>query len=176
MDDSEQQVAAAAAEAALPGKRARRTAQARLVPRRTAVLSPTAENAPAAINARIAAAKLPPWRCFGPTAAGIWRDRRAHRLRGSGTIGPGPRAGGTVAVARMHEYFAAHAELGYAELIDPANMIGRRELVRDLRRLGVASGMDLMVHSSLSAIGFVEGGAETSSMRSCRQSASAEPY
>ena len=40
-------------------------------------------------------------------------------------------------------------------------MIGRKELVRDLRRLGVTLGMDLMVHSSLSAIGFVEGGAET---------------
>ncbi|WP_238314740.1 AAC(3) family N-acetyltransferase, partial [Methylobacterium crusticola] len=40
-------------------------------------------------------------------------------------------------------------------------MIGRKELVRDLRRLGVTPGMDLMVHSSLSAIDFVEGGAET---------------
>ena len=161
MDASEQQVSAAAAEAAQPGKRARRTARARLVPRRTAVLSPTAENAPAAINARIAATQLAPWALF-------WADGR----RNVGEIAEciaceeadyraGPRTDGPVAIDRVHEYFAAHAELGYAELIDPANMIGRRELVRDLRRLGVTPGMDLMVHSSLAAIGFVEGGAET---------------
>lgn len=161
MDASEQQVSAAAAEAAQPGKRARRTARARLVPRRTAVLSPTAENAPAAINARIAATQLAPWALF-------WADGR----RNVGEIAEciaceeadyraGPRTDGPVTVDRVHEYFAAHAELGYAELIDPANMIGRRELVRDLRRLGVTPGMDLMVHSSLAAIGFVEGGAET---------------
>jgi len=161
MDASERHVSAAAAEAARPGKRARRTAQARLVPRRTAVLSPTAENAPAAINARIAATQLAPWALF-------WADGR----RNVGEIAEciaceeadyqaGPRTDGPVAVDRVYEYFAAHAELGYAELIDPANMIGRQELVRDLRRLGVSPGMDLMVHSSLSAIGFVEGGAET---------------
>lgn len=161
MDAGERQVSAAAAEAARPGKRARRTAQARLVPRRTAVLSPTAENAPAAINARIAATQLAPWALF-------WADGR----RNVGEIAEciaceeadyraGPRTDGPVAVDRVYEYFAAHAELGYAELIDPANMIGRQELVRDLRRLGVTPGMDLMVHSSLSAIGFVEGGAET---------------
>lgn len=161
MDAGERHVSAAAAAAARPGKRARRTAQARLVPRRTAVLSPTAENAPAAINARIAATQLAPWALF-------WADGR----RNVGEIAEciaceeadyraGPRTDGPVAVDRVYEYFAAHAELGYAELIDPANMIGRQELVRDLRRLGVTPGMDLMVHSSLSAIGFVEGGAET---------------
>lgn len=158
MDAGERHVSAAAAR---PGKRARRTAQARLVPRRTAVLSPTAENAPAAINARIAATQLAPWALF-------WADGR----RNVGEIAEciaceeadyraGPRTDGPVAVDRVYEYFAAHAELGYAELIDPANMIGRQELVRDLRHLGVTPGMDLMVHSSLSAIGFVEGGAET---------------
>lgn len=161
MDAGERHVSAAAAAAAQPDKRARRTAQARLVPRRTAVLSPTAENAPAAINARIAATQLAPWALF-------WADGR----RNVGEIAEciaceeadyraGPRTDGPVAIDLVYEYFAAHAELGYAELIDPANMIGRQELVRDLRRLGVTPGMDLMVHSSLSAIGFVEGGAET---------------
>lgn len=161
LDDSERQVATAAADNALPGKRARRTAQARLVPRRTAVLSPTAENAPSAINARISAAKLPPWALF-------WADGRrnlgeiAERIAcEEADFRAGPRMDGPVAVDRVHEYFAAHADLGYAELADPAQMLGRKELVRDLRRLGVAPGMDLMVHSSLSAIGSVEGGAET---------------
>ena len=161
MDASERQVAGAAAETALADKRARRTAQARLVPRRTAVLSPTGENTPTAINARISAAQLSPWALF-------WADGRrnlgeiAERIACEEADYPaGPRTEGPVAVDRVYEYFAAHAELGYAELIDPANMIGRKELVRDLRRLGVTPGMDLMVHSSLSAIGFVEGGAET---------------
>ena len=49
----------------------------------------------------------------------------------------GPRTEGPVTVERVHEYFAAHAELGYAALTDPAKMIGRKELVKDLRRLGV---------------------------------------
>ena len=161
MDASERQVSAAAAEAALPGQRARRPAQARLVPRRTAVLSPTAENAPAAINVRIAATQLAPWALFwadgrrnvGEIAECIASEEADYRA--------GPRTDGPVAIGRVHEYFAAHAELGYVELMDPAQMIGRRELVRDLRRLGVAPGMDLMVHSSLAAIGLVEGGAET---------------
>ncbi|MDE2735782.1 MAG: AAC(3) family N-acetyltransferase [Gemmatimonadota bacterium] len=161
MDESERQVAAAATKAALPDKRARRTAQARLVPRRTAVLSPTGENTPAAINERISAAQLSPWALF-------WADG----CRNLGEIAEciaceeadypaGPRTEGSVSVDRVYEYFAAHAELGYAALTDPAKMIGRKELVKDLRRLGVTPGMDLMVHSSLSAIGFVEGGAET---------------
>ena len=161
MDASERQVSAAAAENALPSQRARRPAQARLVPRRTAVLSPTAENAPAAINARIAATQLAPWALFwadgqrnvGEIAECIAREEADYRA--------GPRTDGPVAVDRVHEYFAAHADLGYVELMDPAQMIGRQELVRDLRRLGVAPGMDLMVHSSLAAIGLVEGGAET---------------
>ncbi|MCY3665036.1 MAG: AAC(3) family N-acetyltransferase, partial [Gemmatimonadetes bacterium] len=161
MDESERQVAAAATKAALPDKRARRTAQARLVPRRTAVLSPTGENTPAAINERISAAQLSPWALF-------WADG----CRNLGEIAEciaceeadypaGPRTEGSVSVDRVYEYFAAHAELGYAALTDPAKMIGRKELVKDLRRLGVTPDMDLMVHSSLSAIGFVEGGAET---------------
>ena len=161
MDESERQVAAAATKAALPDKRARRTAQARLVPRRMAVLSPTGENTPAAINERISAAQLSPWALF-------WADG----CRNLGEIAEciaceeadypaGPRTEGSVAVDRVYDYFAAHAELGYAALTDPAKMIGRKELVKDLRRLGVTPGMDLMVHSSLSAIGFVEGGAET---------------
>ncbi len=161
MDESERQVAAVAAENALPGKRARRSAQARLVPRRTAVLAPTSENAPTPINARISATKLPQWALF-------WADGRrdlgaiAERIACEEADYPaGPRMEGAVAVDRVYEYFAAHAELGYAALTDPAEMIGRRQLVRDLRRLGVTPGMDLMVHSSLSAVGFVEGGAET---------------
>lgn len=37
----------------------------------------------------------------------------------------------------------------------------KQDIVRDLRALGVGPGMTIMVHSSLSALGHVEGGAET---------------
>ena len=58
-------------------------------------------------------------------------------------------------------YFEALAELGYVDMPARADMITRAQLVADLRRLGLKSGMDVMVHSSLSKVGPVEGGAET---------------
>jgi aminoglycoside N3'-acetyltransferase len=66
-----------------------------------------------------------------------------------------------VEAAAVAGYFEALAELGYVELPEREQMVTRPQLVADLRRLGVTPGMDLMVHSSLSRIGAVEGGAET---------------
>ncbi|NCQ29508.1 MAG: AAC(3) family N-acetyltransferase, partial [Armatimonadetes bacterium] len=37
----------------------------------------------------------------------------------------------------------------------------KRQLVEDLRKLGVKQGDSLMVHSALSALGLVRGGADT---------------
>ena len=162
MAAGETQVAAAAAKVARPPKRQRQPAEAQLVPRRTAILSPTAENTPEAINEKIRDARLSSWALF-------WAD--GHRnLRAIAeciaceeidSIGPRNSASEPVAIERVHAYFAAHAELGYVEMIDPAKMLSGKELVADLRRLGVEPGMDLMVHSSLAAIGRVKGGAET---------------
>ena len=74
---------AAASEDISPTKRPRRPAEARLVPQRTAVLSPTAENAPEAISKRIAATQLTPWGAvLGRWPPQLGRNRRAHRLRG----------------------------------------------------------------------------------------------
>lgn len=163
MAEGERQIQAAAAKVARAAKRKRLSSEARLVPRRTACLSPTPENAPGAINLRIGAARLSSWALF-------WADGRrnlneiAERIaceEVDSPLGPRNKAGATVDVERVHAYFAAHAELGYAELVDPAQMVTRKQLVADLRALGVEPGMDLMVHSSLSAIGQVEGGAET---------------
>lgn len=42
-----------------------------------------------------------------------------------------------------------------------ADGLGRDELVADLRRLGLESGDDVVVHASLSSLGWVDGGAET---------------
>ena len=163
MAEGERQVAALADKVARVRKRKRQPVESRLIPRRTAVLSPSAENAPAAINAKISSARLSPWALF-------WADGRrdlaaiAERIACEeidGFAGARKVAGEPIAIDKLHAYFAAHADLGYVEWIDPKQMLGRRELVADLRRLGVRPGMDLMVHSSLAAIGQVEGGAET---------------
>ncbi|TJY41038.1 AAC(3) family N-acetyltransferase [Cohnella pontilimi] len=41
------------------------------------------------------------------------------------------------------------------------NRVSKETILHDLRQLGVQSGMELLVHSSLSRIGYVEGGADT---------------
>ncbi|MDH4232641.1 MAG: AAC(3) family N-acetyltransferase, partial [Nitrospirota bacterium] len=58
------------------------------------------------------------------------------------------------------DYFSIHAELGYVQLINPATIMSREQLAYDLRALGLQPGMDVMVHSSLSRIGHVLGGAD----------------
>ena len=162
MAEGERVVAERAAVVARPAKKPRRTAAARLVPRRTAALSPSAENTPEDINERISVAQLSSWALF-------WADGRrdlgeiAARIsceEVDSSAGPKPQPA-SIDIDRVHAYFAAHADLGYVELNDRGDMVGRRALVLDLRQLGVEPGMDVMVHSSLSAIGSVEGGAET---------------
>ncbi|MFW6153904.1 MAG: AAC(3) family N-acetyltransferase [Planctomycetota bacterium] len=124
----------------------------RRVPRRTAVLSPWRENTPPAIAERIGATKLRDWALF-------WADGR----RDLGDIAEALRCetGRTITIDQVRGFFEAHAELGYVELIDPETMITRRQLVADLKALGLERGMDVMVHSSLSSIGHVVGGADT---------------
>jgi aminoglycoside N3'-acetyltransferase len=67
--------------------------------------------------------------------------------------------GKAVTIEQVAGFFEAHAEIGYVELIEPEEMISKARLVADLRELGLAPGMDVMVHSSLSRIGHVIGGA-----------------
>jgi aminoglycoside 3-N-acetyltransferase len=62
---------------------------------------------------------------------------------------------------QVGDFFEAHAELGYVDLTEPEAMISKARLVADLRALGLESGMDVMVHSSLSRLGHVIGGADT---------------
>jgi len=160
--------ARARVEQAAPGGWQRRpvpralAAAVRRVPRRTAPLTPTLENTPEALAARLRRAGLDPWTLY-------WADGRrsiaeiAALAAGDrpGAKG-GPAAGDWKQVLQRHaEFFAVHAELGYVQLMDPPQMWTRARLTGDLRRLGVRPGMDLMVHSSLSALGPVAGGAET---------------
>ena len=136
--------------------------KARFVPRRTAPISPTMENTPPAISRRIQRSGLDSWALF-------WADGRRSiaeiaamaACEETGTVRGDRRSDSPARLERYVEYFEAHAELGYVELMDPTEAADRRRLVRDLKKLGVRPGMDLMVHSSLSALGPVLGGADT---------------
>ncbi len=121
------------------------------VPRRTAPLTVFLENTPEPIARRIREASLPDWAVF-------WAD--GQRTLADVADALTCECGKPVTVDRVDACFRAHAEMGYVELIEPGDAVTREWLVRDLRRLGLRRGMDVMVHSSLSKIGHVVGGAE----------------
>ena len=162
LEECERKVGEVCARAARKERKRPVPARARFVPRRKAALSPTMENTPGPIKRKIGGAGLDAWTLF-------WADGRRDIARiaerfsceETGRLGGGKQRKKEVDLEKFVDYFEAHAELGYVELIDPKEMITRSRLVADLRRLGVEPGMDLMVHSSLSAIGYVEGGADT---------------
>lgn len=129
--------------------KANRSREARVVPRRTRALTPTPENSPVPIKNQIAGAQLSQWSLF-------WADG----LRSIGEIARlvSIESGKEVSVERVSRYFSGHHNLGYVDLVQPENIISRSTLVDDLRRLGLKAGMDVMVHSSLSSVGHVDGG------------------
>ncbi len=142
---------------------ARSTLETRRIPRRTALLAPTTENVEPSLGRRLGAARLNQWALY-------WADGRrtleqiadALSWEQGGLLRPGvtPKRE-PVDAAAVAGYFEALAELGYVDLPERSAMKSKAQLVGDLRRLGVRPGMDLMVHSSLSKIGPVEGGADT---------------
>lgn len=164
LEECEEQVAQACRKAEQkPKKKPRIPAAARKVPRRTAVLSPTMENTPDAIAKRINGAGLSSWVLFyadGKRSIAEIAELVACE-RSGGVNRKTSNKKKEVGLEKFVEYFEAHAELGYVELVDPKEMVSRVQLVRDLQKLGLKAGMDVMVHSSLSAIGEVEGGADT---------------
>lgn len=158
------QMSAAAAQVKKQGPKRRLDASARRVPRRTALLAPTTENVEASIGSRLSQARLSQWSLY-------WADGRrtvaeiADRIswEWAGLLAPrdggGPRP--DVSAERVAGYFEALADLDYVELPEQAEMVSRRDMVDDLRALGITAGMDVMVHSSLSKIGDVAGGGAT---------------
>ncbi len=122
------------------------------IPRRTAPLSPTLENTPAAIADALRGSKLRDWALF-------WADGRRSLPEIAALLRA--ETGAEVSVEQVTGYFAALAELGYVALLPEAESVGAEQLTADLLELGLVPGSDVVVHSSLSAIGPVRGGAET---------------
>ena len=162
--DSERELAVAVK--ASTGRRAggRRTPpEARRVPRRTALLTPTMENGPPQISARMGGPGLERWSLYWANGKrSIAEIAAAIECEASGFLSPLGKTGDRrVDTKQVIDYFEAHAELGYAELPDLDEMVTKQRLISDFRRLGLREGMDVMVHSSLSSIGAVKGGADT---------------
>ena len=161
-NNCEKQVEEACAKVGRKEKRKRIPPEARRVPRRTAVLSPTVENTPEKIATQINSTGLTSWALF-------WADGKrniaeiaaAVSCEETGSIGSRKKKKKEVSLEKVVAYFEAHADLGYVELVDPKEIVTKSRLVSDLKKLGLKAGMDVMVHSSLSAIGYVEGGADT---------------
>ena len=156
--DCERQVNEAGERVAqLDSSKKRIPAAARRVPRRTAFLSPRGVSLK-----KTGPSGLTTWSLF-------WADGKRNLAEiaelasweDSGNIGEGKRQRLPITFEHVVDYFEAHEKLEYVKLIDPTELISKAQLVADLKKLGLESGMDLMVHSSLSAIGYVEGGADT---------------
>jgi aminoglycoside 3-N-acetyltransferase len=146
----EERVRAAARDAVGPARpRKRVPAAAKRIPRRTAFLSPTLENTPAPLADRIRASKVNPWALF-------WADGARDLARVADAVSC--ERSEDVDLQQVMAFFEAHADLRYAELVGPGDMVTRARLVRDLKALGLERGMDVVAHSSLSRIGHVVGG------------------
>jgi len=118
------------------------------IPIRRRTLAPTTENVFPALVDKISSAQK-------------WAHYWADGMRTVEQIGQlmGAALNRTFRADAMASFFQGMAELGYLDLVAPQDMLTEQGLLADLRALGVHEGMDLMVHSSLSKIGPVRGGA-----------------
>jgi len=135
-----------------PKKQSRIPEIAKRVPRRTAFLSPTPENTPPPIADRIRKSGLPSWALF-------WADGNRNLSEITSLLSAEHNK--KIAIENVIEFFEAHAQLDYVQLIEPDQLINKAQLICDFKTLGLQSGMDVMVHSALSKVGHVAGGPNT---------------
>lgn len=133
-------------------KQSRVSDSAKRIPRRTAFLSPTPENTPTPIADRIRKSGLSQWALF-------WANGNRNLAEITALISTEQNR--KVEMTKVIEYFEAHVQLDYVTLIKPQDLITKTQLIRNFKTLGLQLGMDVMVHSSLSKVGHVAGGANT---------------
>ena len=122
------------------------------IPYRIAPLSPTPENTPLPIAQKIRSSKLPAWALF-------WAN--SHRTLHDIANALSAEHNKEITPKQVTTYFEAHEQLGYARLIAPEDRITKTRLIKDLKALGLQNGMDVMVHSALSKVGYIAGGPST---------------
>lgn len=86
------------------------------------------------------------------------REQLVAQVRGDGRI-PAPH--GTIMLGWLGRQGATFPVMPAAEVMKDTRPVTRSDLARDLRGLGVRPGGVLMVHTRMSAIGWVVGGAQT---------------
>jgi aminoglycoside N3'-acetyltransferase len=122
------------------------------IPRRTRALAPTLEDTREPIASQIRSAGLSQWALF-------WADGKRSIDEIARLISQ--ETGREITPDIVATYFEAHRDLGYVSLIVPQDIITKSRLVSDFKRLGVKAGQNVMMHSSLSAVGHVDGGPNT---------------
>jgi aminoglycoside N3'-acetyltransferase len=120
------------------------------VPRRLFPLTYKLENIRPELAERLRDAGLPPWALY-------WADGERDFVEIAALLSA--EHGKDISPDTVAGYFGALADMGWVELMAPEEMIAGQQLEADLRALGVCPGMDVMVHSSLSSLGHVVGGA-----------------
>jgi len=128
-----------------------KTDKAAFVPRRTAPFTPNLDNVCDNMRRRIQEHPVRPWALY-------WVDGNRNIAEIAKFLECEYRK--AVNPESVADYFRIHAELGYVQLVGPGTVVTREQLVYDLRSLGVEPGMNVMVHSSMSRIGHVLGGAD----------------
>ncbi len=123
-----------------------------LIPRRTAPLSPDPNNLLPLLRQRLSKTRIEEWALF-------WADGSRNLAQITEILAC--EYGKNVPLNRVNAFFRTQAKLGYVQLIRPEEVLSNTRLINDLQALGLCSGMDVMVHSSLSRIGHVQGGADT---------------
>ncbi|MBN2452058.1 MAG: DUF4910 domain-containing protein [Lentisphaeria bacterium] len=135
-----------------PPSRAADTGADHRIPFRRVPLAPTYENLPPEIRQRFRDADLHKWALY-------WADggRTLEDIR----VLASAERGREVSREQVGRFFEALDACGYVALVPYGETLGVEDLLAGLRGLGLRPGLDVMVHSSLSAIGWVRGGAST---------------
>ncbi|MCK5802071.1 MAG: AAC(3) family N-acetyltransferase [Lentisphaeria bacterium] len=123
-----------------------------VIPFRRIPIAPTYEKMSPPLRERIQHSDVHTWALYWADGARSLDDIR--RLASA-------EAGKTYSKRQIADFFAVMDEIGYVKLVPCAKTIGKAQLVRELEDFGLTAGMDVIVHSSLGAIGWVRGGADT---------------